>query len=284
MKKFPFLLSAALIGVSANLALGQNALAVASGVKVGVGDNIGSADKQEWAFKISAGYDVKTGNSETEAYNGHFEAVRSYSSADFRFEIDGAYAEQTTEETIVETVLNDDGSTTERERTVKSDDRTAGNVKGKIEFKYLLDDNFIYTDVSALHDAEADLNYRFMESIGLGRYLIKEDELTLSMQLGLAYVQEDLGESDNYLGYRVAERLDWKPDFADGVSFYESGEAILDSDDTDRYLANVEAGIDIPVFANLSVTFKAVYNYNSEPATDKESADTQFITQLSYRF
>ncbi len=273
MKTSPLFIASMVFAASAGMIFAQDVLAVASAAKVDLDASIGSekSENQKWNFKVGAGYNVSRGNNESEAYSGNFEAARSYKSADIRATLDGAYAEQTTEETV-------DGV------SVSKDDCTESNVKGKLELKYLFNDNFIYSDFSALNDDVAGVDYRFVESLGVGRYIVRSDELSISGQLGLAYVQEKLTETDNYLGVRAAERVDWKPVFAEGVSFYEAVEGIMDIDETDKYLINGEAGIDIPVFANLSVTFKVVYAYNSLPADDKEKADTQCVTQLTYRF
>lgn len=260
----------AVLALCAGTVFAQDALTVASGLKVDVGTDIGveDPDLQIWKFKIGAGFDMHGGNTESDGYNGHFEVVKDGARFNFRFTADGAYGLQ-------ETALEDG---------TKKDERTSANANGVSNFKFLIDKSFLFTDFSASHDDVADLRYRLIESFGIGRFLIKEDELKISLQTGLACVQEELDAKDEYLGARIAERIDWIPSFADKVVFFETVEGILDFDDTDHYLINGETGVEIPLFENLSIDFKYVLNYNSSPADGKESCDRQCVAQLSYRF
>ena len=68
--------------------------------------------KSKWTFSVAGGYDVRSGNTESEAFNGHAESYLDSEIINFRWTMDGAYAEQTNEQ--------DDGT--------KTDERTAGNL------------------------------------------------------------------------------------------------------------------------------------------------------------
>jgi hypothetical protein len=95
-----------------------------------------------------------------------------------------------------------------------------------------------------------------------------------------------LGEILGYihLAYRLAERADWVPDFAEGVSFFEAADFLQDFDESDRWFCNLEAGVDIPMFAGLSLTPKGTVNYNHLPAAGKEKTDRSVVAQVGYNF
>ena len=83
---------------------------------------------------------------------------------------------------------------------------------------------------------------------------------------------------------RVAERADYVPVWAEGVSFYEQASVLADFDESDRWTADFEAGIDIPMFAGLSTTLKAVVAHNHMPAEGKEKTDRRLLAQVGYNF
>ena len=145
---------------------------------------------------------------------------------------------------------------------------------------------FVYGDLAGLHDGVAGVKYRFIQSVGLGTFLADADDFKLSVEAGIAEVEEKLdgADSDEYLALRLAERADWVPDFAKGVSFFESADYLVDFEDGDRYFANLELGMDVPMFQGLSLTVKGVVNYNNLPAEGKDRCDRQLLVQVGYNF
>ena len=179
---------------------------------------------------------------------------------------------------------------TDSDGSNKRDERTVGNAKAEVNVKEKLADwsvaPFVYGDVSAEHDGVAGIKYRTIESAGFGFFLVDTDALKFSVEAGLAYVQEKLDglDDDDYLAYRLAERADWVPDFAEGVSFFEAADFLQDFDESDRYFWNLEAGVDVPMFAGLSLTVKGTVNYNHLPAAGKEKPDRALVAQVGYNF
>ena len=268
-----FALAAAFAAAPALADALDSAAATAAGVAAGISEDDAKLT-ETWQGKLAAGLDVKSGNTEKTGYNGHAEAKKLQGDTIVVATLDGAYEE--TE------VAGSDGT--------KRDERTVGNAKGEVNVKEKLADwslaPFVYGDVSAEHDGVAGIKYRTIESAGVGMFLVDEEALKLSVEAGLAYVQEELDgqESDDYLAYRLAERADWIPAFAEGVSFFEAADFLQDFDESDRYFWNLEVGVDIPMFKGLSTTVKGVVNYNHLPAAGKEKTDRQLVVQLGYNF
>ena len=268
-----FALAAAFAAAPAFADALDSAAATAAGVAAGITEDDAKLS-DVWQGKLAAGLDAKSGNTEKTGYNGHAEAKKLQGDTVVVATADGAWEE---------TEVSDSDGT-------KRDERTVGNAKAEVNVKEKLADwsvaPFVYGDVSAEHDGVAGIKYRTIESAGVGFFLVDTDALKFSVEAGLAYVQEKLDglDDDDYLAYRLAERADWVPDFAEGVSFFEAADFLQDFDESDRWFANFEAGVDVPMFAGLSLTVKATVNYNHLPASGKEKTDRAVVAQVGYNF
>ena len=226
-----------------------------------------------WETKMSAGLETYGGNTDKDAVNGRIETQKSDGDTVVIASLEGAWEQQE------QTYVREDGSTYE------DDERTVGNAKFDVNVKERFDGFFVYGDVNGKHDGMSDLKYRFVESLGLGTYLVDEDALKFSVEGGFAYVQEKIGpEKDDYPALRFAERIDWKPDWAEGVSLYETAAILWDMDDTDHYLVAAEAGADVPLAGSFSLVLKAGVDYNSDPGAGVDKTDRKVLAQLAYTF
>ena len=226
-----------------------------------------------WETKISAGFETYSGNTDKDAANGRIGTQKSDGATVVAAFVEGAWEQQE------KTYVREDGS------TYKDDERTVGNAKFDANVKERLGGFFVYAAASGKHDGLSDLKYRFVESLGLGTYLVDEDTLKFPVEAGFAWVQEKTGrETDDYPALRLAERIDWKPSWAEGVAFYETASLLWDLDDTDRYLVAAEAGADVPVAGSFSLVFKVAVDYDSDPGAGIEKTDRKAIVQLAYAF
>lgn len=226
-----------------------------------------------WETKLSAGLETYSGNTDKDAVNGRIETQKSDGDTVVIASLEGAWEQQET------TYVREDGSTYE------DDERTVGNAKFDVNVKERFDGFFLYGAVNGKHDGMSHLKYRFVESVGLGTYLVDEDALKFSVEGGFAYVEEKIGsEKDDYPALRLAERIDYKPDWAEGISFYETAALLWDLDDTDHYLVAAEAGADVPLAGSFSLVLKAAVDYNSDPGSGVDKTDRKLIAQLAYTF
>jgi putative salt-induced outer membrane protein YdiY len=110
-------------------------------------------------------------------------------------------------------------------------------------------------------------------------YVIREDDLKLSIEGGPAYIFEEIGgESDNYLAPRIANRLDWK--ISDTAKLFQTAEYLFDISDSDAYLVNAELGIETTVTELVSLVVSIKDAYNNAPADGKERNDIAIISGL----
>ena len=258
-----FAFAAALAATSVHADAISQAAATA-GASAGISEEE-AALPPEWQGKVAAGFDTASGNTDKDAASVHLEAKKLQGDWVVIAAADGVW-----EQTEV------DGE----------DHDTESNAKAGVNVKRRLGGYFVYGDLSGEHDGIAGVKYRFAESVGLGTFLVDEDTLKFSVEAGIAYVQEELdgSESDDYLAWRLAERADWVPVWAEGVSFYEQASVLADFDESDRWTGGFEAGVDIPMFAGLSTTRKAVVEHNHMPAEGKEKTDRRLAAQVGYNF
>lgn len=238
--------------------------AALAGVATGLSDEEKELT-QEWQGKVAAGVDTASGNTNEDAANIHLEAKKLHGDWVVIATADGAW-----EQTEVDGV----------------DRETESNAKAEANVKRRFGGFFAYGHLAGLHDGVAGVKYRTVQGLGLGTYLVDEETLKFSVEGGLAYVQEKLdGEAgDDYLAWRLSERADWVPTWAEGVSFFEQASMLADFDESDRWNADFEGGVDIPMFAGLSTTLKAVVAHNHQPAEGKKKTDRRFMAQVGYNF
>ena len=226
-----------------------------------------------WETKLSAGFETYSGNTDKDAVNGRIETQKSDGDTVVIASVDGAWEQQE------KTYVREDGS------TYTDDERTVGNAKFDVNVKERLGGFFVYGAASGKHDGFADLKYRFVESLGLGTFLVDEDAMKFSVEGGFAYVQEKIGsEKEDYPALRFAERIDYKPDWAEGISFYETAALLWDMDDTDHYLVAAEAGANVPLAGSFSLVLTAAVDYNSDPGEGVDKTDRKVIAQIAYTF
>lgn len=243
--------------------------AATAGASAGLSDEDAEIGR-EWAGKVGFGFASQGGNTTQHGVDATAEAKK----------LEGEYVVITSAEGGWEEKRVEDSDGTER------DERTVGFAKAGANVKRRFDGFFLYGDLAARHDSIAGVKYRFTESAGLGTFLVDEEGLKLSVEAGLAEVQEKLeGESsDEYTAVRLAERGDWVPSWGENVSFFETAEWLCDIDDSDHFFAKGEVGVDIPMALSLTFTLKAGVDYENQPAEGKDKTDRRVSAQVGWSF
>lgn len=224
----------------------------------------GEAPKRELSVTIGGTYndgntEDKSGNASVE-YKNVIEDVGEY-----KFGANGTITR--TSVTRVSTDAN--GVTTTR----KSEETTAknGEVDGKVLFT-IADPFSAYLDASVFADEIADVDYRAMVGAGVAVDLLKSDSATIRLEVGVAPMWEKIaGDMEYYTMGRVAETIEYS--FAGGAKIWESAEYLPAFDDSDKYLANAEVGVESPLNGVLSLRFVVQDRYNSLPGEGNEKND-----------
>ena len=94
-----------------------------------------------------------------------------------------------------------------------------------------------YARIDGLHDAIADIEYRFTFSPGVGYYFVKNESTTLSGEVGPGAIYEKQGDnSRGYLTLRLAERFEHK--LNERARVWQSLEILPQVDDYENFIDN----------------------------------------------
>lgn len=167
-----------------------------------------------------------------------------------------------------------DGSTDRQTNTQRA--------KAFANYKRRLQQWHAYGDGTFAHDEIADVQYRTILGLGVGRYLIDRDELDLYLELGAGYLWEEVAdEPDHAPTLRVAQRAEWA--LSPTAKLWQSTEWVPRADDLQDYLFAFDIGLDVMVNSHLSLRVTLNDHYDSTPAPDKERNDITLISALAVK-
>jgi putative salt-induced outer membrane protein YdiY len=235
-----------------SLVLGGAALAT-------VGTLAQDASTNQWETTASIGVTVTQGNSDSVMGAAQVLSQKKWGPNEMRLGADGTYGEL------------------EGQKNVEG-------LHGFAQYNRLFTERaFGYLRLDGLHDAIADIEYRFTFSPGAGYYFIKNEQTTLSGEAGPAFIYEKQGgESTGYITARLAERLEHK--FNDNVRLWQAIEFLPQVDDLNNFLINAEIGVESKLTPRLSMKVFAIDNYDNEPAPGREENDLKVVTAVGYTF
>ncbi len=151
------------------------------------------------------------------------------------------------------------------------------------QYNYLFTDRlFGYVRAEALHDAIADVEYRFTIGPGVGYYFIKREMTTLSVEGGPAFVYEKVGgEETGYLTARIAERFEHK--FNDRARIWQTLEFLPQVDDLENFIINAEIGVESAITGNWAISLILQDTYDNVPAEGREENDVKLIAAVKWK-
>ncbi len=206
---------------------------------------------------IALGVTLTDGNSETLLVTAGAEHNRSRDAYELRLALNGAYGEE------------------------KSETSTE-NIKGDAEYRKLLSERaYAVVTLSALYDALADVDYRAILSAGPGYFLLKDENASLGVEIGPAFLAEKVaGEENEEFALRAGQR--YQRQLSPTARTWQSIEYVPLVDDFDDYLLNAEIGIEAAINSRAALRLVVKYAYDSTPAEDKEKGDTTVVGSLVY--
>ncbi len=212
----------------------------------------------KWDVSAGAGLTATAGNSDTVMATVNARADKKWDMHELHFGIDGTYGEQ--------------DSTTSNE-----------SLGGFAQYNHLFTERFYgYVRLDALHDAIADVEYRFTLSPGVGYYLIKEAQTTFNVEAGPGVVFEKQGHDEHsYFTLRLAERFEHK--FNDRVKIWESVEFLPQVDNWDNFIVNSEAGVESALSKSWALRFVLQDTYDNQPAPGRKNNDFKVIAGIQWK-
>lgn len=215
--------------------------------------------KPGWDTSAALGLTLTRGNSDTLLFTGNIITGKKQDQHEWAFGADATYGE------------NDN-------------DKTAEALHGFGQYNRLFSDRcYGYVRLDGLHDAVADVEYRFTLGPGVGYYFIKEENTRLSGEVGPAFIYEKQGDDTRgYFTLRLAERFDHK--LSDRAKIWQSVEILPQVDDIDNYIVNAELGVETGLTEKLSLRAYVQDTYDNEPAPGRKKNDLKLVTALAYKF
>jgi putative salt-induced outer membrane protein len=212
----------------------------------------------KWDVSVGAGLTATAGNSDTVMATINGRADKKWDVHELHFGIDGTYGE-------------DNGET--------SNERLGGFA----QYNYLFTERLYgYLRLDALHDAIADVEYRFVLSPGVGYYIIKEPKTTFAVEGGPGMVVEKQGRDEHtYFILRIAEKFEHK--FNDHVRIWESVEFLPQIDNWDNFIINAEAGVESALSKAWALRLVLQDTYDNQPAPGRKENDFKVIAGIQWK-
>lgn len=217
------------------------------------------AVKYPWASSVSAGLTITRGNSHTLLYSAAIGTDKKTPDNEFSLGASGAYGSQNSIQNV-------------------------NNYGGFAQWNHLFTERFYdYVRADANRDVIADLDYRFNLGPGVGYYLIKQTNTTLSVEAGAGYQYEHLGgEYNSFATARLAEKFEHK--FRDRARLWQTAEILPQVDKLQNYAVNFEIGMEASITKTFSLKTTLDDTYQSEPAAKHYRNDIKLISGVSYKF
>lgn len=224
-------------------------------------EDAAQAEKRaEWKTSAALGFTLTQGNSDTVLADVNLLGLKKWELNEFSAKLNGSYGQ----------------AKGEKNNEV---------LQGTARYNRLLGGTDFYFSGKGdlLHDAVADVEYRFMASFGGGYYFVNRDKMKLSSEVGLGHIVEKLGSgNNNYFNLRVGERFDYE--ISERARLWQSAEWLPEAANFANYLLVSEIGVESDLTKKMSLRVSLRDNYDNRPAPGRKSNDLRLVTGLGYKF
>ena len=164
------------------------------------------------------------------------------------------------------------------DRTTVSNWSIAGNLDHFLDEKL-----FVYANTAFENDEFADLRLRTTLGGGLGYQFDEGDARNLSLRGGAAWINEDLFDEADDSFAALQEELQYDEYvFKRVLQLFHSHATRFSLDGQDQLIFRSRTGLRWPLRGGFNATLQVDYDYNSNPARDANTQDTQFLATVGY--
>lgn len=145
---------------------------------------------------------------------------------------------------------------------------------------WYLNSNALFTE-----DEFQGLNLRSSLGVAAGYQVWERPDASLSVELGVSYVNEDFitAPDEDFPAARWA--LDWEaPLFGAEVGFFHRQQGLLSLEDSDDLVIQSRTGVGFSLFADFVATVQVSYDWDNSPPAGLEKDDTTLLLNLGYEF
>ena len=154
------------------------------------------------------------------------------------------------------------------------------------QFDYFVTDQWFLTSNSSYEEDEfKDIEHKISLGAGAGYQYFQTTVSSLSSTLGLNYVEEVQtdGTNQDSSAVRVTFDYKWKP-FENEMELYHRNEILQTLSGETYYAFESITGVSIPINGYFHSVVEYDYDYNSEPAAGKNTADRKWSLGLRYKW
>lgn len=176
----------------------------------------------------------------------------------------------------------------ERTTSRSTGERTTNdrNLFGRILYDYYLGRRWLwFVGASGEKDGPANLDLRFTGGGGLGYRFWSRKDLRLVARLGPVWIREDFSDETTD-EERISALLTW--DFSWKLSpvwsLFNEGTYTQSLEDVDVALLQTQGGLRAELTRRIFFESKILYEWDSEPASEAERQDVDYILGVGYRF
>lgn len=163
-------------------------------------------------------------------------------------------------------------------------DTSADSLRSSIQHNRFFNDKYFFgTGLGYFRDDIADVGYRITPTANLGYYLIKNDEVTLSFEVGPGFVFEEVGGvSEDYFSINAAQKFAWE--INDKLTLTQNITGVIDPSDSSSYILTASANLDTDITPNLSWRVSAAWTKDNTPAAGRQTTDSTLTTGIAVKF
>lgn len=166
-----------------------------------------------------------------------------------------------------------------------SGDKTEDETYGAIQYDHFLTDKwYLFNSASFEEDEIQLLNLRTSLAAGAGYQFYERDDLFMSAEFGVGYVNEDfdIDDDSDYIAGRWAFNYDY--DWLDWLSIFHNHQGLHSLEDADDVVIRSQSGLRFPLRDGFNATVQANLDWDKSPAAGAVSTDREYIFTLGYGF
>lgn len=217
-----------------------------------------------WKGSITAGIDLRQGNTETISAAVNADAVRRAEKDRYTLRGWWNYGEETT---------NDVTSITKR------------NAGGSAQYDYFVTEKlYALATAGGETDDLANLDLRYYAGGGAGYQFYEEETFTLAGDVGLTYFDEDFadGTANDYLAAKLGYDVDWK--FSEHAGFKQFFDAFPAIDDWSDVVIKLDTRLQMSLTESMIAQLQYVLDFDHTPAAGAKQTDHSIIFTLGWTF
>ena len=164
-------------------------------------------------------------------------------------------------------------------------DKSQDETFGSFQIDHFISEKWYgFGSVSLEENFEELLNLRSTYSLGSGYQFFDKDEISISSEIGFAYVDENFEDNENnrYSGGRWA--FDYDQKLYSWINVFHNHEGFFSLENRDHINIRSNSGLKFPLNGHINAKLQANVDWNKSPAQGVATTDKEYLFTLGYEF